>query len=228
MHKRSPGLSGIKWDVAHARRVVHAESRDARPKRGRDPGENCGLSRPARLARSCTASRGYARGKLIGYVRGSRMRGYARGKIIDAWRDPDAEAPRRALHHGPGSRGPERSRARRRVAHARRVVRAEIESRGPESPAPAGSRARNQGSARGDGDAHARRVVHAADWATRASDCVVHAERDSGGNSKLETAASDRWRQPSPLAGPAYRSGPGPSKLLSLGTRVSRRRNRLT
>ena len=180
------------------------------PSAGRDPGENCGLSRPARLARSCTASRGYAR-----------------GKIIDAWRDPDAEAPRRALHHGPGSRGPERSRARRRVAHARRVVRAEIESRGPESPAPAGSRARNQGSARGDGDEHARRVVHAADWATRASDCVVHAERDSGGNSELGTAASDRWRQPSPLAGPAYRSGPGPSNLLSLGTRVSRRRNRL-
>ncbi len=181
------------------------------PGAGRDPGENCGLSRPPRLARSCTASRGYAR-----------------GRIIDAWRDPDAEAPRRALHHGPGSRGPERSRARRRVAHARRVVRADEESRGPESPAPAGSRARNQGSACGDGDAHARRVVHAADWATRASDCVVRAERDSGGNSELETAASDRWRQPCPLAGPAYRSEPGPSKLLSLGTRVSRRRDRLT
>ena len=196
------------------------------PGAGRDPGENCGLSRPARLARSCTASRGYARGKLIGYVRGSSMRGHARGKIIDAWRDPDAEAPRRALHHGPGSRGPERSRARmksRACPSARR-----LESRGPESPAPAGSRARNQGSARGDGDAHARRVVHAADWATRASDCVVHAERDSGGNSELGTAASDRWRQPSPLAGPAYRSGPGPSNLLSLGTRASRRRDRLT
>ena len=190
------------------------------PGAGRDPGESCGLSRPAWLARSCTASRGYARG--------SSMRGYARGKIIDAWHDPGAGAAHPAPHHGPGSRGPERSRARSRVAHARRVVRAEIESRGPESPAPAGSRARNQGSARGCRVTHARRVVHAADWATRASDCVVHAERDSGGNSKLETTASDRWRQPSPLAGPVYRSGPGPSKLLSLGTRVSRRRNRLT
>ena len=189
------------------------------PGAGRDPGENCGLSRPAQLARSCTASRGYARGSSMrgyargssmrgyargssmrgyargssmrGYARGSSMRGYARGKIIDAWHDPGAGAAHPAPHHGPGSRGPERSRARRKVTHA-------------------------------------RRVVHAADWATRASDYVVHAERDSGGNSKLETAAPDRWRQPSPLAGPAYRSGPGPSKLLSLGTRASRRRDRLT
>ena len=171
------------------------------PSAERDPGENCGLSRPARLARSCTASRGYARG--------SSMRGYARGKIIDAWRDPDAGAAHPAPHHGPGSRGPERSRARSRVAHARRVVRAEIESRGPESPAPAGSCTRQIG-------VRAR------------PDYVVHAERDSGGNSELGTAASDRWRQPSPLAGPAYRSEPGPSKLLSLGRRVSRRRDRLT
>ena len=171
------------------------------PGAGRDPGENCGLSRPARLARSCTASRGYARGSSMrgyargssmrGYARGSSMRGYARGKIIDAWHDPGAGAAHPAPHHGPGSRGPERSRARSRVTHA-------------------------------------RRVVHAADWATRASDYVVHAERDVGGNSELGTAASDRWRQPSPLAGPAHRSEPGPSNLLSLGTRASRRRDRLT
>ena len=185
------GLSGISG-MSRTPAGSCARNKETRaPGVGRDPGENCGLSRPARLARSCTASRGYARGKLIGYVRGSRMRGYARGKIIGAWRDPGAEAPHPAPHHRPGSRGPERSRARRRVTPA-------------------------------------RRVVHAADWATRASDCVVRAERDSGGNSKLETAASDRWRQPCPLAGPAYRSEPGPSKLLSLGTRASRRRDRLT
>ena len=153
---------------------------------GRDPGENCGLSRPARLARSCTASRGYARG--------SSMRGYARGKIIDAWHDPDAGAAHPAPHHGPGSRGPERSRARSRVTHARRVVRAEIESRGPESRTPAGSRARRWRRARPQGRARGR-LGYARVGLRRARGTRQWREfqvRD-GCLRSLEAAVSPRW-----------------------------------
>ena len=121
LRRDSPGLSGISGiprdksrtpEGSRARNIESCTPGSPAPERSRArqiascARNRVAHARPSRLpwpaARSCAASSGYARGKMIGHVRGGRMRRCVRGTMIGACRNPGGTAARRAAHHDPG------------------------------------------------------------------------------------------------------------------------------